>query len=97
MYVASVVFHYHLNPLLQVDVIGCLITGFYIRDSRDNFEPQKLLQRSRQNDDDGGDRVSVPVSSPVLSMLIIPSVKEVRLWINDYFFVLSAPLFRHIL
>ncbi|XP_039144887.1 serine/threonine-protein kinase 3-like [Dioscorea cayenensis subsp. rotundata] len=46
------------------------------RDSRDNFEPQKLLQRSRHNDDDGGDRVSVPVTSPVLSMLIMPSVKE---------------------
>lgn len=79
MYVASVVFHCHLDPLLQVDIIGCLITGFFIRDSRDNFEPQKLLQRSRHNDDDGGDRVSVPVTSPVLSMLIMPSVKEVRL------------------
>ncbi|KAJ0987219.1 hypothetical protein J5N97_005575 [Dioscorea zingiberensis] len=46
------------------------------RDSRENFDPQKLLQRSRQSDDDGGDRVSVPVTSPVLSMLIVPSVKE---------------------
>eukprot|EP00262_Sarcandra_glabra_P019625 TRINITY_DN745_c2_g2_i1.p1 TRINITY_DN745_c2_g2~~TRINITY_DN745_c2_g2_i1.p1 ORF type:complete len:706 (-),score=142.93 TRINITY_DN745_c2_g2_i1:251-2368(-) len=47
------------------------------RDSSEYFDAQKVLPRSRQiSDDEDSARISAAASSPVLSLLLIPSLKE---------------------
>lgn len=49
---------------------------FYLRDSRDFFDAQRVVPRSRQGSDDEESAKIIPSSAP-LSVLLIPSLKEV--------------------